>query len=156
MILRSEKGWRALQNIGGMGNVTFVPPTNSIHDVPLAFDTGCGNVFIDYASQLATNGVQSFDVGGELARKGRVNEKLLEEMKCLDFFKKSPPKTTGREHKREAVITKFVLELSGNYHCKYFSVLILFLGVEEGKDREILIVVNKPLAPVIVDGKVIG
>lgn len=57
---------------------------------------GCGNVFIDYATLLATDGRQQFDKGGELASKGKVNQELLKEMLELEFFHIKPPKTTGR------------------------------------------------------------
>ena len=59
-------GCRAVQNIGGIGNVTFLPPEGSPAPT-LAFDTGPGNVLIDWAATLATDGAMRFDKDGELA-----------------------------------------------------------------------------------------
>ena len=89
-------GWRAVQNIGGIGNVTFLPPQNSAAP-PVAFDTGPGNVFIDWAAQLATAGQLTFDVDGALAAAGTVKADLLAQWLTLPYFEQAPPKTTGRE-----------------------------------------------------------
>lgn len=87
---------RAAQNIGGIGNVTYLPPRDSSH-APLAFDTGPGNMLIDDAAQRATNGAWSFDRDGTLAAHGRVDETLLHELLQEPYLHASPPKTTGRE-----------------------------------------------------------
>src|SRR5690606_4501572 len=87
---------RALQNIGGMGDVTWLPPRGD--DSPLlAFDTGPGVALIDAAVELATGGRQTFDRGGEWAARGRVQEPLLAELLTHPFFDQPPPKSTGRE-----------------------------------------------------------
>lgn len=87
---------RALQNIGGMGNVTWLPPRGD--DSPLlAFDTGPGVALIDAAVYLATDGRETFDRGGEWAARGRVQDALLEELLAHPFFGQPPPKSTGRE-----------------------------------------------------------
>jgi len=91
---------RAAQNIGGIGNVTYLPPVETLHATSLrafAFDTGPGNMLIDYAAQSATQGAMSFDRGGALAAKGKVDEKILAELMSEPFLKEKPPKTTGRE-----------------------------------------------------------
>lgn len=103
---------RAAQNIGGIGNVTYLPPANlarvdsqaeaeankpSQDFIPFAFDTGPGNMLIDFAAQTATNGVLAFDRNGALAAKGNVDEKILAELMQEPFLKLKPPKTTGRE-----------------------------------------------------------
>lgn len=91
---------RALQNIGGIGNVTFVPPASSSTASPargLAFDTGPGNMLIDDAVQRASNGVLAYDDGGELAAQGRVSDLLLAELLQEPYLRLPPPKTTGRE-----------------------------------------------------------
>lgn len=100
---------RALQNIGGIGNVTFLPaaPTNVTerrsrtktvrYPSPFAFDTGPGNMLIDNAVVRVTNGAETFDRDGQRAAQGRVNEDLLQELLNEPYLKLSPPKTTGRE-----------------------------------------------------------
>ena len=110
---------RAAQNIGGIGNVTYLPPTN-VHrqdaegaeknqnnslrslrlrgeTMPFAFDTGPGNMLIDYAASRATNGALAFDRDGVLAARGRVDETILRELMQEPFLRAQPPKTTGRE-----------------------------------------------------------
>ncbi|HQZ21538.1 MAG TPA: anhydro-N-acetylmuramic acid kinase [Thermoflexales bacterium] len=90
---------RALQNIGGIGNVTFLPAGHfGDGNAPgLAFDTGPGNMMMDYAAEQATNGAWRYDEDGQLARRGRVDGALLEELMDHDFIRRDPPKTTGRE-----------------------------------------------------------
>ncbi len=89
-------GWRAVQNIGGIGNVTFLPPQGD-DAAPLAFDTGPGNALIDWAAGAATGGAWTYDRDGELASEGRVLERLLAKWLAHPFFGAPPPKTTGRE-----------------------------------------------------------
>lgn len=92
----TTEGWRAIQNIGGIGNVTFLPPWDN-ETPPLAFDTGPGNVLMDWAAAQATNHRVQFDVDGQLAAAGTVSATLLAEWLSLPYFTQLPPKTTGRE-----------------------------------------------------------
>ena len=87
---------RALQNIGGIGNVTRVPPKGSAEGV-FAFDTGPGNALMDAAVEIATGGRLSFDRGGALAARGTVDEALLADLLRHPYFAAEPPKSTGRE-----------------------------------------------------------
>lgn len=87
---------RALQNLGGIGNVTRLPRRGD--DAPvLAFDTGPGNALIDAAVELATAGRHTFDRDGVLAARGTVDEALLADLLRHPFFAAEPPKSTGRE-----------------------------------------------------------
>lgn len=87
---------RAVQNIGGIGNVTWVPPGGH-WEAMLAFDTGPGNALIDSAVQRITGGVQTFDADGAIAAGGRVDDTLLSELLAQPYFVVQPPKSTGRE-----------------------------------------------------------
>ena len=89
-------GWRAVQNIGGLANVTLLPPIDS-EAVPIAFDTGPGNALIDWAVGVVTNGQHHFDQDGLIAASGRVAYPLLEEWMTLPYFEQPLPKSTGRE-----------------------------------------------------------
>ncbi len=86
----------ALQNIGGIGNVTFVPPAGN-SDGPYAFDTGPGNVLIDYGARHFSRGSQQLDLDGAMAKRGQVNEALLDGVLAHPYFAAPPPKATGRE-----------------------------------------------------------
>ncbi|MBZ0319195.1 MAG: anhydro-N-acetylmuramic acid kinase [Anaerolineae bacterium] len=97
LLLRHPEHWRAVQNIGGMGNVTFLPPLCDENSLPLAFDTGPGNVLIDIATTVLTDGAQTYDRDGALAAKGQIDEGWLAELMTHSYFERRPPKTTGRE-----------------------------------------------------------
>jgi len=83
---------RAVQNIGGIANVTVVTP--AIEDV-MAFDTGPGNCLIDEAMNLLFK--KPFDKNGLIAKTGRVDTEILKELLSHPYFSKKPPKSTGRE-----------------------------------------------------------
>lgn len=87
---------RAIQNIGGIANVTFLPPRCTPDDI-IAFDTGPGNMVIDAAVALADNVNLRCDRGGRIAATGTIDKKLLGEMLRHPFLKRRPPKSTGRE-----------------------------------------------------------
>jgi anhydro-N-acetylmuramic acid kinase len=86
----------ALQNIGGIGNITFIPGRNAVRDNIIAFDTGPGNMVIDYITKKTTG--REFDECGMIANKGTINNKLLSYLMQDEFIMKPPPKATGREY----------------------------------------------------------
>ena len=85
----------ALQNIGGIGNITFIPKGASL-DGLLAFDTGPGNMVMDSLAGRIDPGLR-FDKGGALAAKGRVSPELMAFLMADEYVAAPPPKTTGRE-----------------------------------------------------------
>lgn len=90
-ILFGKSTSRAIQNIGGILNVTVLSPSLDT----FAFDNGPGNMLIDYAVQKYFN--ESFDRSGEIALQGKVDETWLFGLLDEPYYKKIPPKTTGRE-----------------------------------------------------------
>jgi anhydro-N-acetylmuramic acid kinase len=96
LLLRDRNKSRAIQNIGGIGNVTVLPAGGSPDDV-LAFDTGPGNMVIDEIVRLVSDGRKNYDREGEMASNGTPNAELLEKMLSHPFIRRVPPKTTGRE-----------------------------------------------------------
>lgn len=87
---------RAVINIGGISNMTYIPKGARIEDV-LAFDSGPGNMIIDALIQRITQGKVRYDKNGEAAAKGQVDGYILNELLKHPYLKMEPPKSTGRE-----------------------------------------------------------
>jgi anhydro-N-acetylmuramic acid kinase len=88
--------FRAIQNIGGIANVTLLPP-GCTHAEVVAFDSGPGNMVMDALVERASGGRELFDRDGRMAGEGRVHSVWLEELLDHPYFKRPAPKTTGRE-----------------------------------------------------------
>ncbi len=87
---------RIVQNIGGIGNATAIPPGSS-QKAMFAFDTGPGNMIIDELVRRMSQGALHYDEDGAIARSGKVCVPLLEVLLEDAFFAMAPPKSTGRE-----------------------------------------------------------
>jgi anhydro-N-acetylmuramic acid kinase len=94
-ILFAGDEWRALQNIGGIGNVTVVPPGGDVRGVR-AFDTGPGVAIIDAVTRLL-NPSMTFDTDGALAAAGTPVDSVVDRLLAHPYFSTEPPKSTGRE-----------------------------------------------------------
>jgi anhydro-N-acetylmuramic acid kinase len=89
---------RVIQNIGGIGNATYLKPGPALNDSTLiAFDTGPGGMLIDALVAKLSDGRAKMDRDGKIARRGRVSEPLLAELMRHPYFRRRPPKSTGRE-----------------------------------------------------------
>lgn len=181
-VLFAEEGRaRALQNLGGIGNFTRVPPRGA-HEPLLAFDTGPANALIDAAVHLATGGRMEYDKDGRLAAQGRVDPELLRELLRHPFFQLEPPRSTGREvfgvpfvqRLVEAVqpegdrdwldLVATLTELTARSIADAYDRWVLPLGVEEvvltgggARNRTLVARLQALLDPVPVrDGSVLG
>jgi anhydro-N-acetylmuramic acid kinase len=107
LLFAHDTDWRALQNIGGIGNVTLVPPRSLGDTEPVrAFDTGPGVVVIDGVVQRLF-GVP-FDRDAHIARRGRVIEAVVQAHMQLSYLSAPPPKSTGRELFTPTFIDAFI------------------------------------------------
>lgn len=91
---------RALQNIGGIANVSVV--SNKLSDT-LAFDTGPGNMLLDAVVRRMTQGRQGFDRDGKLARQGHLIVPLLRRLCRHPFLSRPPPRSAGRDQFGESL-----------------------------------------------------
>jgi anhydro-N-acetylmuramic acid kinase len=87
---------RAVQNLGGIGNVTYLRAGGTLDDV-IAFDTGPANALIDAAAVLVSGGALRCDEDGRLAASAPVDAGLLERLLREPYLALPPPKSTGRE-----------------------------------------------------------
>ncbi len=96
MLFHHRRIGRVALNIGGIANITVIPPGATPEKV-VAFDTGPGGMVIDALVRAHSGGKQTYDRDGRIARKGAVHERLLASMLADPYFKAKPPKTAGRE-----------------------------------------------------------
>lgn len=105
-LLFAGPDWRALQNIGGIGNVTIVPPGGGVEGTR-AFDTGPGVGVID-AVVRALRPELPYDVDGRLAAAGESIHDVVEHALTHPYFSAPPPKSTGRELFTPAYVADFM------------------------------------------------
>ncbi|MBD1910548.1 MULTISPECIES: anhydro-N-acetylmuramic acid kinase [unclassified Leptolyngbya] len=96
-LLRDETCDRCIQNIGGIGNVAYLPSRQSGNDTFLGWDTGPGNSLLDLAVQQLSGGQQRFDQNGAWAAQGTPCQPLVQHWLAHSYFQQVPPKSTGRE-----------------------------------------------------------
>lgn len=107
VLFAHDTEWRALQNIGGIGNVSLVPPRTLQATEPVrAFDTGPGVVIMDGVTQRLFH--RPFDKDAAIAGTGRVLEPVVRTLLDLPYLHEAPPKSTGRELFTPAFIDDFI------------------------------------------------
>lgn len=94
ILFRDKTKTRALQNIGGIANVTIVTPKQG---AVMAFDTGPGNGLIDETVRLMTDGAMQYDRNGAMAAEGRVDANAVQRLLLHSFFAVPPPRSADRE-----------------------------------------------------------
>lgn len=111
LVLSNPACGRAVQNLGGMGNVTGLPRAAS-GVAPMAFDTGPGVALLDAATRQLSGGRLAFDRDGMLAAAGSVIQEALEPWLADSFFAEPPPRSTGRETFGEAALEPWLARFS--------------------------------------------
>lgn len=93
LLFRHPTRTRIALNIGGIANLTVVPPRGEV----IAFDTGPGNMVIDALARAHSKGRLTYDRGGRIAASGRVDRALLRRLLLDPYYRRRPPKSAGRE-----------------------------------------------------------
>jgi anhydro-N-acetylmuramic acid kinase len=113
LLFAHDTHWRALQNLGGIGNVTVVPPASTHAQGGMqavrAFDTGPGVVLIDGVVRALYRGL-TYDRDGIIAASGRVIESVVQQALQHPYFAAEPPKSTGRELYSRDFIARFIAD----------------------------------------------
>ena len=91
-LFASQDEMVAVLNIGGISNLSMLPAGEG---TVLGFDCGPGNALLDHWCQSHIG--KPYDDGGTWAASGSVIPKLLSRLRAETYFKKSPPKSTGRD-----------------------------------------------------------
>jgi len=96
LLFRHPRRGRIALNIGGIANITAIPPAARPEDV-IAFDTGPGNMVIDALVAGLTGGRRRLDRNGRIAASGRIDRALLAGLLRDPYYRRRPPKSAGRE-----------------------------------------------------------
>ena len=105
VLYRHRRYGRIVQNLGGIGNLTAIPPRAQPDDV-IAFDTGPGNMVIDAVTEQLFG--KSYDRNGRLAARGEPIDRVLRELLRNPYFRQKPPKTAGREQFGREFVREFL------------------------------------------------
>ena len=90
-VFRAARRSRAVVNVGGIANVTSLPARGRV----TGFDSGPGNCLLD--SWIREHRGKPHDRDGRWAASGRVIPRLLTKMLAHPYFRRRPPKSTGRD-----------------------------------------------------------
>jgi anhydro-N-acetylmuramic acid kinase len=102
-----------VNNLGGISNVTSLDWRQGPRPRVMAFDTGPANMLIDLAMLYLTAGKKSMDKRGRWARRGKPCENVLRRWLDHEYFRKKPPKSTGRELFGEAFFKIAMQDMNG-------------------------------------------
>jgi anhydro-N-acetylmuramic acid kinase len=105
LLYRDRRVARIAQNIGGIANLTAIPPSASIDQV-LAFDSGPGNMVIDAAMEELFG--RRYDRDGIVAASGGVLDNVIAQLLRGVFFRQKPPRTAGREEFGREYVGRFI------------------------------------------------
>lgn len=96
-LLRHPSQDRCIQNLGGIGNVTYLPSQARSASTVIGWDTGPANSLLDLAVHHLSQGTLTFDAEGARASQGSPCQALVQQWLADEFFHQPPPKSTGRE-----------------------------------------------------------
>jgi anhydro-N-acetylmuramic acid kinase len=104
-LYRDQQIGRIAQNIGGIANLTAIPPGASPRQL-VAFDTGPGNMVIDAVMEELFG--RRYDRDGKIAASGQIREEVIAQLMRASFFRQKPPRTAGREEFGREYVGRFL------------------------------------------------
>lgn len=139
----------ALQNIGGIGNVTVIPKGGDIDRI-FAFDTGPGNMIIDEVCLRLFN--LAYDADGKIAASGKVQEDMLEDLMAHPYIYSIPPKTTGREDFGQQFVDKLLNRYSERSSEDILATVTMFTAKSIAENYKKFILDKINLNKVVIGG----
>ncbi len=137
---------RALLNIGGMSNVTLLPPCCDRDNIR-AFDTGPGNVLIDLTMKRLFG--KNYDAKGAVAQSGKPIKPMLDELMSIPFILDTPPKSTGREFFTEEYLDTLLYQYKDEPKEDIIHTISLFTAISISKNIELF---GKDTSEIICSG----
>ncbi len=141
---------RALLNIGGISNITFLGSDGTQDDV-LAFDTGPGNMMIDFLMKRFYD--KEFDEQGSIAASGTFNQDLFNALVVRDsFIEADPPKSTGREYYGEVFLKELLDEFANISKEDWLNTITNFTAYAVHRNYEKFIESETKIDELIISG----
>ncbi len=107
LMFRHAKRGRIALNLGGIGNLTAIPPS-ATPDQVVAFDTGPGNMVIDQLVARHTEGREIYDRDAKYGRRGHAHLELVDQLLKDRYYRQKPPKSAGREQYGDEFVDRFI------------------------------------------------
>ena len=149
VLFRAPGRVRALQNIGGIANVTRV---TDVLDHTLAFDNGPGNVMVDALMPAASGGAEAIDRDGAFSARGSVQEDLVAELMADAYLALPPPKSTGRERYGAAATQAWAARHGDRAPLDLVATAVAFTARAIADSYRRFLVPRGPLDEVLVSG----
>ena len=146
-LLGRTKCWRALLNLGGIANLTLIPPDAGPDRLqPIrGWDCGPANSLIDLAMEQFSEGKERCDQGGRLAASGQCDEALILRWLSEPYFQLRPPKSTGRELFGRADLARRLEDMQRRPIANQIATLTAFSAAVVAQDLQQLSHQNHPL-----------
>lgn len=107
LMFRHAKRGRIALNLGGIGNLTAIPPS-ATPDQVVAFDTGPGNMVIDQLVARYTEGREIYDRDAKYGRRGHAHLELVDQLLKDRYYRQKPPKSAGREEYGQEFVDRLI------------------------------------------------
>lgn len=114
---------RVVHNMGGISNISWLPAGVGIGGVT-GFDTGPANMLLDMAAAHFSKGKRTYDKNGATALRGTVDKKMLTHCMAHPFFKRKPPKSTGRETFGPAYFAELIKKFGAVKEANFLRTLV--------------------------------